>query len=189
MPSLITTSGSATANSFVTQTEADTYCDTRLNADAWNVTASDDDKARALISATNVISNLAWVGDRASKTQRLNWPRAWAPDPDVPTLLLDPTTYIPIGPMPVAFFDVTVIPQRVKDATMELAFQFIVAGTTDLLSIDPTIAVLRERVDVIETEYAAPQQRAQGLARFPWILERIGKLLNPAESGIAVVRT
>lgn len=172
------TAGGATANSYVLESEAIVFAATRLNLVGWStVTGSSctDQEKAALIEATRELTAIAYQGVRASTEQALAWPRVCAPDPDTGSLAL-------------LYFDTTVIPQRVKNATCELAFEFLKAGTTDIASLDPSLAVLRERISVIETDYAAPSQRAQGLAAFPRALRQIAPLLAVGAGQVRLTR-
>jgi hypothetical protein len=169
---LIATVGSSTANAFVTAVEATAYLGTRLNASAFTG-ASTDDQARAVIEATRELSVLSWEGQRADSTQALAWPRQFAVNPD------SPWQY---------WFSTTELPQRVKDATCELALEFLKAGTTDIAALDPTISVIRKKVDVLETEYAAPFLRAKGLAIFPRVMALIRPLLTSSGVSVPLVR-
>jgi len=166
---IVATVGGASSNSFVLLTEFETYLDSRLNATTEDA-LSDDLKNRALAEATRYLSVLNWCGYRVDGTQLLSWPRQWALDPDSPVQ---------------DYYATTVIPQRVKDGTMELALQFLQAGTTDVAALDPTRNVKRKKVDVLETEYFEPDQSAQGLARYPSVLRHIGLLLE----GVGIRRT
>jgi hypothetical protein len=163
MPAAVdATVGGASANSYVTIAEADAYLVARLNAGAWETDATADEKIRAVIEATRELDRLSWQGRRASTTQALAWPRYWVVDPDSPS----------------AFnVDSTIIPQRVKDATCELALEFLRAGTTDLAALDPTTGVIEKTVDVLTTRYAEPGMRPTGLARYPRILRDIQPFL------------
>lgn len=167
------TAGGANANSFVLLTEAQTYMDARLNGSLWSA-ATTDNQNRALVEATREINLLLWLGMRASNTQALNWPRAWCPNPDI--------TYFVYN-----YFDSTLVPQRVKDATSELAFQFINLGTTDVASLDPTLGVIEKAVDVLRTRWQ-PYQKPVGLSRFPRVLHYIRPMLDPQVSGMQVIR-
>lgn len=166
------TVGGASANSFVTLAEADTYMESRLNASTWETDASDDTKNRALVEATRMLNTEPWAGRNADTTQVLNWPREWVVNPDSPTQ---------------DFYDNDVIPQRVKDATMELAFQFVKSGTTDVAARDTKLDLIRERIDVIEKEYA-PHSRPDGVRRYPRVWDLISPLLTVAANQRRVVR-
>jgi len=91
MPASITaTVGSASANSYLTIAAADTIAESMLGTLAWT-TATTDQKTRALITATRGLDTLDWIGDRATTTQALDWPRTDAscggidyPDDEIP---------------------------------------------------------------------------------------------------------
>lgn len=168
---IVATVGSASANSFVTLAEAATYMESRLNGSTWDA-ASADNQNRALVEATRELSARQWVGDRVTASQALAWPRQWANDPDSPT-----TDY----------YSTSVVPQRVKDAACELAFQFIKAGSSDVAALDSTAGVTRKRIDVIETEYM-PYGRATGLARYPRVMALVGPLLAARAGQLRLVR-
>ena len=160
------TAGSATANSFSTLAEAETYMEGRGNKALWTA-ASDGDKNIALVEATRDIDAMAFSGYRSDSTQSLDWPREWAVDPDDPNQ---------------DYFDNDVVPTRVKNAACELAFQYIKAGTTDVAAIDSKVNVKRKKVDVLETEYFASTTTPQGVARYPRVMTWLRPLL--ATSGI-----
>jgi hypothetical protein len=165
------TTGGASSNSYATLATAETYMESRLNADLWDA-ATDDSKNRALVEATREIDVLTYDGKRATDTQALSWPRYWAVDPDDPN-----------GD----YYGVTTLPTRVVTATCELAFQFIKAGTTDLAVPDPTDGVIRKKIDVLETEYARPyERRVVGLQRFPRVWDLLNPLLVPGSVGVTI---
>jgi len=173
---IVATAGASTANSFVTEAEQIAYMATRLNASAWTTvsgtTCTETEKA-AMIEATRELSNRNWQGCRATETQALAWPRWDVINPD------SPNTF---------YYQTTTVPQRVKDATMELAFQFLNAGTTDIASLDTSIGIKRKKVDVLETEYVDPSLRAQGLQRYPRVWALIRPLLMGAGNTVPVMR-
>ena len=75
MPAAINaTLSSATANSYVTLADANTYFETVPNSSTWT-DKTDDQKNRALISATRWIDSLNFLGDRCDNGQALKWPR------------------------------------------------------------------------------------------------------------------
>lgn len=164
----------ASSNAFVTLAEATAFMEARLNGALWTA-ASVDDTNRAIVEATRELSSRQWVGQRTTTTQALAWPRAWALDIDIPW-----------GGNP--YFVSSAIPQRVKDATCELAFQFIKAGTTDVAALDPNIQVIQKVVGPLSTTYAAPYQRAQGLDRYPSVMRYIRPMLASSGASVDVVR-
>ena len=168
------TPGSASANSFLTETEQNAYMATRLNASVWTstgVTCTETEKS-AMIEAQRELNALCYVGLRVATTQVLAWPRWWAPNPDDPTL---------------GYYDSTVIPQRVKDAQAELAFQFLKAGTTDVASLPTTIGIIQKTIDDLSTTYSEYSQPT-GLARYPRVMNVLGPLLEGTGSNAPVLR-
>lgn len=154
------TPGGASANSFCSEAEVVAYAQTRVNVVGFQGPALTELEKAAVCDATRELSMRNWDGQRSTTIQVLSWPRWNVLNPDSPTNFL---------------YDPTVIPQRVKDATCELAFETIKAGSTDIAALDPKIGIIREKVDVIETEYAQPTLRAKGLRRFP----RVWTLIQP----------
>lgn len=169
------TAGSASANSFVTEAEVIAYMAARLNASTWDtvtgVDCTETEKA-ALVEATRELSNRNWKGLRVDDTQALSFPRQYCPNPDSS-----------IGD----WYATTVIPQRIKDACCELAFQFVKAGTTDVAAEDSKWGVSSQTVDVIGTSYEA-HMRSRGLARYPRIMALISPLLEGVGLTARVVR-
>lgn len=134
-----TGSGSATAESFISVTDADTYFADRGNTvwSALQVSA----KEAALRKATDYMSaryGLRWAGVRASTTQALDWPRLWAERRGVIN-----------GAFPL-YFDSTSVPVAVQRACAELAVR---ASAADL-SPDLTAQVKSETVGPISVVYA-----------------------------------
>ncbi len=68
------TLGGASANSYVTLADADAYFETTPDSATWT-DKTNDQKNRALISATRWIDALNFYGNRCSTTQALKWPR------------------------------------------------------------------------------------------------------------------
>jgi hypothetical protein len=167
MADIIATVGSASANSFATEDEFADYLDARLNAGTYTAAS----KIKALIEATRDLDLLDYVGERVNATQALSWPRADAPNPDAP--VIDSAT----GAV-AADFEEDEIPVKVINATCELAYQYLVAGTTDIASLDSTASIKREKVGPLETEYAEPVSRPVGLSRFPRVMNYVRPLLK-----------
>lgn len=167
--------GGASANSYVLESEAIAYMATRLNASAWTTfdgTDCTDTEKIAIAEATRYLSSLSWKSRRATTTQVLEWPRWGVQNPDSPLGFL---------------YQTTCVPTRVKDATCELAFQFLNLGTTDLASIDPNTGVIEKTVDVLTTKYSV-YQRPTGLSRFPLVMRFIKPLLDGQTNQTTLVR-
>lgn len=117
MPSTIdATVGGASANSYVDVSAADVYFDNRVNAGAWNNVVDSDDKARALIMATDRIEQEKYRGARATSTQRLHFPRTG--------ISYDDGTVVPTN----------VVPREVQNAELEMALEILRAGTSDIFA-------------------------------------------------------
>ena len=171
---IVATAGSESANSYATVAEADAYLEPRLNSSAWDDAAAETQKA-ALVEATREMDLLPWRGTRVDLTQALAWPREDVPIPDLPD-------DVAVGSAS-SEYSTTAIPDRIRDMTIELALEFLRAGTTDLSKPDPELEKHRKRTDVLETEFVPYHQRRQGIARFPRIWARIYPLLDPSKVG------
>ena len=68
------TLSSASANSYVTLAEANTYFETVPDSSTWT-DKTDDQKNRALIAATRWIDSFIFYGDRCDQGQALKFPR------------------------------------------------------------------------------------------------------------------
>lgn len=134
--------GKPDAESYISVAAAITYHAARGNA-AWAAIASDTIREQLLRKATEyMMQNYRgrWAGSRVGSVQALDWPRAWVPIPDLPYGYGSFPSYVPP----------TVIPVEVQRACAELA---LMANTGDLApNLDRKTR--REKVDVIEVEYA-----------------------------------
>jgi hypothetical protein len=129
--------GLATAESFVSVVNADTYHSNRGNA-TW-ATLTTEQKEQALRRATDYMEQVyrtRWTGYLKTTTQALGWPRTEAPLADVG--------------YGYAYYSSDAVPQIVKNACAELALK-AAAGE---LAPDVEPRVKREKVGPIETEYA-----------------------------------
>jgi hypothetical protein len=111
---IVATAGDATANSYITVAEGDTFAGDVLPTPAWSA-ATSDNKIRALLAATARLDELEWIGAQAATTQALAWPRTGAK----------------CGEKDYAS---TVIPAEVKRGTFDLANLLLSDITTDPFS-------------------------------------------------------
>ena len=117
---IVATVGSATANSYVTLAEADSFVEGLTQSDdvvAWG-NSTDDEKNRALFSATRRIDRERFLGAKASDTQARQWPRSGVRVPDQYTNLYGlsfPNRIL------ADYYTDTEIPPEVQDAQIELA--------------------------------------------------------------------
>lgn len=120
MPSTLNaTIGSASANSYVNDTEVSAYFDDRLNAATW-VSADGDDRTKALLTAVKRLERENWLGSRVDSTQALSWPRS-----DVEKIDSHSGSGIGYGYSLGELYLTTEIPQQVKDAQCELALSLL----------------------------------------------------------------
>ena len=133
--------GLATANSYATVAEADSYFEAHLYASAWKA-ATATPKAAAPGMATRLVdSQYQFHGYRAHDTQALQWPRERCPDPD--RNLVTSTT---MSPVLTNFVPGTQVPQPVSFAVCEMA--------RELLIKDRTAAPAGEGLDTVTTAHA-----------------------------------
>jgi len=129
-------------NTYVTVADAVAYFALRLDAAAWEE-ASEDQRSRALATATLLLDSLEWEGYAVSETQSLAWPRR------------------------VVFFDPRLgrlvrtdsIPDRVANATCELAYHLLNndgllddTGTVEDLSLGPILLKKLRNASVIPSQ-------------------------------------
>lgn len=112
MPVIVETPGAANANSFVSLAEFTTYIADRLHVPAAVVAATEAQKQSALIWATRLMNGLCYIGTATVSTQSLKFPM---------TGLTASNGYA---------LSNAVIPQELKDATMELAFLLLQSDRT-----------------------------------------------------------
>lgn len=118
------TVGGASANSYVSVSEADDFFAAHLEGSLWPTALQQ--KQAALVMATNRIDRESFGGQRTfQNVQRLNWPRTWIVDRDVrhdPSLIDAYSGFY--------YRDPNTIPNELKQATFEMALYYIkqVAG-------------------------------------------------------------
>ena len=161
-----TGAGLSNANSYASVASADAYNSDRGYTDWAALTTGE--KETALIRATDYLEATyreAWKGYRVKATQALSWPRE--------AVVVD-TFQIANN----------IVPGVVVNACIEMARKTL---TYDQLIIDQQQRVVREKVDVIETEYAEFSDPAQ---RYP----QVNRMLMPylasssSDSGFAQVK-
>lgn len=131
--------GRADAESFCTVSFADGYHAARGN-DLWGPLLTAEKEA-ALRRATDYIEatyGLRWIGAAITATQALSWPRYYAAR---------------AGLYPYSYWASNAVPILLQRACAELAFR----AASDDLAPDQGRLTRREKVDVIEVEYADNQ--------------------------------
>jgi len=148
----------ASANSYVTLADADTYFETVPDSSTWT-SKTTDQKNRALISATRWIDSLNFYGDRCTETQALKWPR-------------DSYTVDGID------LACTLIPAPVKVATYELARAL--ANDTDAITGSTGTTGIYDEVELGELRVKYKQSSTtSGVINnvfdvYPWLQSYLG---------------
>jgi hypothetical protein len=132
--------GLSTANTYISASDADLY-NANLGRVEW-AALDDDVKAAALVKATQFVdASFQWIGGRMFRVQALAWPRHAGLDSSGQSILLIDRDG----------FDIEGVPQVVQKAVAETAFLSL---SNDLFQIaDPNGKVIRDKTDVLETEY------------------------------------
>lgn len=142
--------GKPNANSYAGLTAANDYCTLR-GITSWGLLTTGDKEA-ALINATDYLEatyRSAWKGYRVGPTQALSWPRYDVIVDDFPV-------------------NEASVPSAVSNACIELA----VRAASGTLLADQGPKVIREKVDVLEVEYAEYSDSATHYTL-------VGRMLSP----------
>lgn len=159
MPATINaTLSSASANSYVTLADANAYFETVPSSSTWT-DKTDDQKNRALISATRWIDTLNFYGDRCDAGQSLKWPRT---NYDVDNITLE----------------CTLIPNDIKYATYELARAL--ANDTDAVTGNTGTNGIYDQVELgdLKVKYSKTSQAVGTINNifdvYPWLQSYLG---------------
>lgn len=170
-------------NSYISVSDADDYFETRLYAGAW-ATASDDDKARALIMSTKHIDRLILKGRKKQfSLQTLQFPRCYPGD------LISLVEYVGNLPEPMAdgwVCDID-IPQVVKDACSEQALFLL--GLTDYerhRNKQHVLGIVGGSVGSAN-EYAG-QMQVEGNRKATVLCPEVRELLRPYLAGSVMIK-
>jgi hypothetical protein len=152
----------ASANSYVTRAQADSYFIDAIHAAAWK-SAADSTKDAALISATRMLDRSRWMGSKTSSTQALEWPRTGASDKNGTSI------------------SSTIIPTPIRQGTYELALALIENNSLASGSSGGVKSLSTSRTSV---EFWAPNKSsARRLPQIVW--ELVGYLLEGPAAGSA----
>jgi hypothetical protein len=154
-------------NSYVTVDEAEVYFETRLDIPAW-FSADDEDKDSALVTATQLIDELAFKGSMTSLSQSLAWPR-------------NNVTYYSQKAGQLVDVANNVVPKEVKTAVFEQALHLLT--NQDLLNADDQTF---ERIKVGPIEIA---DNIGNQSKPPMISPRTKKILRPLLAEVEITRT
>jgi hypothetical protein len=130
--SIVDTPSGATSNSYCSIVFANEYHDTVVQYEAegtpWE-DAGDDEKCRALVTATRLLDVwFDWFGDISTLTQRLMWPRRGVLRPGISEGVVGSETVNPWHEPFQTLLDSDTVPERIKEATAELARHLLVSN-------------------------------------------------------------
>lgn len=154
-------------NSYITEAEALTYFDGSSRAHAVWSAVPRENQCAALITATRLLERQTWQGEQtvAKPTQALAWPRTGVTDRYGDAV------------------DSASVPQQIKDAQAELAFE-LSQDTDQETESSANSNTKRIKADTVEVEYFSPVRTA---GRFPSVVqELIAEFLAGAAGGTNV---
>ena len=166
--SLDTTVGGASAESYASVLEADTYHSNRGNT-AWTALATPA-KEQALRKATDYLTQIyreRWKGYRVNNTQALDWPRLNAGINDGGIINFVPQDHIPI---------------ELKNACCELALK----STAEDLNPDIEREIISESIDGLSVDYAPGSKQSKTFTAVDMMLR---PLLKTYGSTISLMRS
>ena len=135
MPTITATVGGSTANSFLSESRAEELIDELVGGAVYVDSSDDDKKARAVITASWLLSSLPWDGVVSDEAQALAFPR---------TGLTDPGGYV---------VDTATIPLRIEKATAALALRLFNSATIHLESASAASGLSRLKAEGVELEW------------------------------------
>ena len=163
------TVGGASANSYLTLADAQALIDGMVENDdvtAW-ASATEDQKNRALYSATQRLDRERFLGARSTDTQALQWPRTGVRKPD--TYINTYATGFPFR-ITADYFTDTEIPDQVKQAQAVLAVYL--NNNKDGLGLSGLEDYSSVTVGSLSVTTAGSSSMATGADRVPPIFER-----------------
>ena len=155
------TLSSASANSYVTLAEANSYFETVPDSSTWT-NKTDDQKNRALIAATRWIDSFVFFGDRCDQNQALKFPRNNYQVDDVELAC-------------------TTIPNNIKYAQYELARAL--ANDTDAMTgnVGTNRNIAEAKLGDLEVKYNLASQGTGSVNNimdvYPWLQSYLGSYM------------
>lgn len=163
------TIGGANANSYLTLAAADAIIEGFVQDDdvvAW-ASATQDQKNRALYTATQRVDRERFLGARATDTQALQWPRTGVRKPD--TYINTYATGFPFR-ITADYYTDTEIPDQIQKAQAVLAVYL--NNNKDGLGLSGLEDYKRVQIGSLNVETAGASSMATGADRVPPIYER-----------------
>lgn len=177
------TPSSASANSYVTLSEANTLVQAMIpstDVKQW-LTVTEDDRNRALTAATQRLDRERFLGARTKEDQALQWPRDGVRKPD--TYIRSYTAGFPFV-LSDAFFDEDEIPDQIKRAQVELAVYL--NSNVDAIGVTGLAEYKKVKIGSLEVE--PNQGGAIGADNVPPMFERYLTGLRISGPGNVAIR-
>lgn len=153
--------GSTSYASYASVEQADAYLAAAIHATNW-WTATDDTKARALVSASRMLDRQDWLGDKTDPDQVLAWPRSNTGVDGV---------------------EDDVIPEPIVSAAIELALA-LVDGATVQTDANTSQKIQSISAGSVSISYF---RGAEGVARrFPLIIHELVRDYLSGSAGLAI---
>tara|TARA_A100001011_G_C13962073_1_gene695697 strand:+ start:121 stop:660 length:540 start_codon:yes stop_codon:yes gene_type:complete len=127
--------GGVASNSYSSISNADEYFVTRLSSSVWT-SADEPTKQSALVTATSQLDRLQFIGEPATQTQALSWPRDFVPVPDPSGIYWGQELRLREHYEPS-----NAIPKRILEALYEVCFLLL---TDNTLTEDPSLRQFEE---------------------------------------------
>lgn len=136
-------------DTYASLADADEYLAGDASAASWRaVTTEDNDRGRALVTATRLIDRTGWGGEKTDVDQIHAFPRTGFPD-----------------------FDEDIVPQAVIDASILLARDIQAGSSVDSQAVTGS-NVRRQKAGSVEIEYFNPNLLTDP-SRFPTAVEEL----------------
>lgn len=175
------TIGGSGSNSYQTADAVQAILDGVVNTALWDAIKRDDPRELLCVQATSMLEVLAYLGQKVSISQALQWPRYSVEDPDFGDCDSSIEGQGYVGPTAI-YLSAATIPKRVLRAHAMLVLELARAGTTDVWGVDGTRDVAAKTVGPISTQFVAPEHRRTGLRRYPSVWREIYPLTRAARA-------
>ena len=138
---------------YISQADANAYLAGQIAATAWRAETDEDQKDRAIISATRLLDRQLWQGEKTDPAQLHAFPRTGLTYPDSGDAV-----------------DSATVPQEVIDATAELA-SIMLDGSDVQTNVDPNTSLVQSlKAGSVAISYFRGEPLA---SRLPTIIEEL----------------
>lgn len=176
--------GLADSNSYASVAECDDYHASRLRSTDWT-NATNGDKQKALAQASRTLdAEFRFKGFKANDSQAMQWPRVLARDRNLSGYIVTPNT---AGATLTEYFNDTVIPKELREATCELARLLLVTDRTDPALQDGSGVKSVEIHQALKVEFNSKDRQKPVPATVAAMLANLGTMINGGGVGTATL--